>query len=212
LYPALSEVVRRDRAELGRKYVEARNAILGAGQFGAIGVIVVSPWFFGFLYDSRYIAAAGYAPPLVLASWFGILHSNASAVLVALGKVHSLAWSHAVKLTVTAAGCVGGSVLWGMSGFIAGIALGAFSGYLSVAISLRRQEVKTLSVDMSYSALVFVVAYGLVILPQHFGLFASKPLLVATGGIFALGGSAMLAYRALKSVLAKGWREAATKD
>lgn len=207
LYPALAEIFRRDQAELGAKYAEARKIILAAGQFGTIGVMVCSPWFFGFLYDARYIDAARYTPALAIATWFGILHGNASAALVALGKVRSLAWSHAVKLTTTAAACLAGSSLWGMAGFIGGIGFGAFCGYLAVALTLRRQRIDTLKADLAYSVLVLGLALALVIVPQHLGLFSSHPLHSAAAGLAALAASALFAYRVLKPALVKARRK-----
>jgi O-antigen/teichoic acid export membrane protein len=201
LYPALAEIVRTDREALQAKLTEARGVILAAAQFGIVGVILVSPWFFKYLYDDRYIEAAHFAPLLAIAVWLSILHACIYPVLVALGDVRSLAWSNFVKFVSTAAGCLLGHHYLGMPGFIIGNGLGCLIGYLVVARALARHRVSVIVQDVYYSGIIAAIAIFCAAIPWQPGIAVHQPLLAASLGVVGLAVSGLIAYRTLRPTI-----------
>jgi O-antigen/teichoic acid export membrane protein len=197
LYPAVSEIVRTDREALQAKLTEARGVILAAAQFGIVGVILGSPWFFKYLYDDRYVEAAHFAPLLAIAVWLSILHACIFPVLVALGDVRSLAWSNFVKFVSTAAGCLVGHHYLGMPGFIIGNALGCLIGYLVVARALARHQVSVIAQDLYYSGVIAAIAILCAAVPWRPGIAVHQPILAAPLGIIGLAVSGLVAFRTL---------------
>lgn len=201
LYPAVSEMVRTDRNALQSKLAEARGVILATSQFGIVGVILISPWFFKYLYDDRYIAAAHFAPLLATAVWFSILHACIFPVLVALGDVRSLAWSNLVKFVSTAGGCLLGHHYFGMPGFIMGNGVGCLVGYLVVARALARHQVSVIRLDLYYSGVIAAIAILCGAIPWRPGMEVHQPLLAVLLGFIGLGASGMIAFRALRPTI-----------
>jgi O-antigen/teichoic acid export membrane protein len=201
LYPAISEVVRTDRQALQAKLTEARGVILAASQFGIVGVILVSPWFFKYLYDDRYIEAAHFAPLLAIAVWFSILHACIYPVLVSLEDLRSLAWSNFVKFVATAAGCLLGHHYFGMPGFIMGNGVGCLIGYLVVARALARHRVSVIGQDLYYSGVVAAIAILCGAIPWRPGTEVHQPLLAALLGAAGLAASGLIAFRALRPTI-----------
>jgi O-antigen/teichoic acid export membrane protein len=214
LYPAVSEIVRTDRQALQAKLTEARGVILAASQFGIVGVILVSPWFFKYLYDDRYLEAAHFAPLLATAVWFSILHACIYPVLVALGDIRSLAWSNLVKFLSTAAGCLLGHHYFGMPGFIMGNGVGCLVGYLFVARTLARHQVSVIGQDLFYSGLIAAIAILCGAIPWRPGVEVHQPLLAAPLGIIGLVASGLIAFRALRPTIRRlmALRERSTDD
>jgi O-antigen/teichoic acid export membrane protein len=201
LYPAVSEIVRTDRPALQAKLTEARGVILATSQFGIVGVILVSPWFFKYIYDDRYIEAAHFAPLLAIAVWFSILHACIYPVLVSLGDIRSLAWSNLVKFLSTAAGCLLGHHYFGMPGFIMGNGVGCLVGYLVVTRALARHQVSVIGQDLFYSGVIAAIAILCGATPWRPGAEVHQPLLAAPLGIIGLVASGLIAFRALRPTI-----------
>ncbi len=174
LFPALAEVVRRDSSLLGIKLAESRALILAISQFGIVGIIIASPWFFTLLYDARYADAAIFAPLLAGTVWISILQMSADRALLALGDAKSLALSNAANCIMTLGGCISGHWLAGMPGFIAGVGLGNAAGHGMIVIALRRHGVSILRQDFLFTGLVVGIASFTVVIPLLLTL--SNPL------------------------------------
>jgi len=154
LFPALAAVIRRDREALRAKLLESRDQILAIAQFGFVSVIVGSPWFFQFFYDSRYSEAAFFAPLLAGAVWISLLQASADRALLALGDARSLAFSNVANLIFTVAGCLVGYKLDQMRGFILGVGLGNLAGHAAIVWALLRHRLSIVSQDLFYTGVV----------------------------------------------------------
>lgn len=164
-FPALAEVFRKDPSRVEAKLLESRRLILAVSQFGTIGIIVVSPWFFTLLYDSRYVDAAVFAPLLAGIAWIALLQAGADRALLAMGDSKSLAMSNALNAAVTIPACIGGHIIAGMPGFIAGVGLGNLAGHGVVVWALARREVRVIGQDVYFTAVVAAVALCTICLP-----------------------------------------------
>lgn len=159
LFPALAAIARRDRETFRAKLLESRDAILAVSQFGLVAMIIGSPWFFQFFYDSRYSAAAFFAPLLAATIWFTILQASADRALLALGDSRTLAVSNFANLVFTVAGCFMGYHLDQMRGFIVGVGLGNLAGHAVIAWALGRRGLSIIAQDLRYTGLVALASF-----------------------------------------------------
>lgn len=184
-FPALAEVFRKDPSRVEAKLLESRRLILAVSQFGTVGIIVVSPWFFTLLYDSRYVDAAVFAPLLAGIAWLALLQAGADRALLAMGDAKSLAMSNALNAAVTIPACIGGHIIAGMPGFIAGVGLGNLAGHGVVVWALAKRDVRILGQDAAYTALVAGIGAatsGLpLVFPQIAGSVPAQVMLGAAG-------------------------------
>ncbi len=188
-FPALSELARSAPERLTAKLLESRRVILALVQGGIVGVVIVSPWFFGYLYDDRYAAAAWLAPMLAGTVWFAILQGTADRALIALGDARTLALSNGVNCVITLSACLWGFLWLGMPGFIAGVGAGNVGGHLVVVVALWRRNIRIVRQDLAYTG--FIVSVGGVALalpyllhhrlntPEHMALGAAALLVSA---------------------------------
>jgi len=165
LFPALADVARNDRATLRAKFLESRGALLAIAQLGLVIVIIGSPWFFEFLYDSRYRQAAFFAPLLGSTVWFALLWACAYPALLAVGDARMIAVSNFFNLVLTVAGCLAGYYLDQMRGFIIGVGLGNLAGYAVVSWALARHGLSIVAQDIKYTALVGGLCFVALVLP-----------------------------------------------
>jgi len=184
-FPALAEVFRKDPSRIEARLLESRRLLLAVSQFGALGIVIVSPWFFTLLYDSRYANAAVFAPMLAGVAWLALLQAGADRALLAMGDSKSLAMSNSLNAIVTIPACIGGHVLAGMPGFIFGVGLGNLAGHGVVIWALARRNVRVLAQDAAYTALVAGIggaAAGIPLMfPQIAGSVAARIMLGAAG-------------------------------
>ncbi|MBS0197399.1 MAG: oligosaccharide flippase family protein [Planctomycetes bacterium] len=165
-FPAIAEVFRRDPGQLNQKLRESRRLILALSQFGILGIIICSPWFFNILYDARYSDAALFCPLLAGALWFAILQASADRALLAVGDARSLAISNGTNFVVTVIGCLAGHRLAGVPGFIVGCGLGNLAGHAMVVVRLTRHGLAILRQDLIFTGLVVAVACISSVLPR----------------------------------------------
>lgn len=173
-FPALAEVFRKDPSRVEAKLLESRRLILAVSQFGTIGIIVLSPWFFTLLYDSRYVDAAVFAPLLAGSAWLALLQASADRCLLAAGDSRSLAFSNLLNALVTIPACIIGHGLCGMPGFIAGVGLGNVAGHAWIVRALAKRGVRIHAQDAAYTGLVGAVAAIVIGFPLVFPLLAGS--------------------------------------
>lgn len=166
LYPVLTDAVHRDALTFRRRLSQARSLILPGGILCVLGVIFIAPWFFASFYDNRYRDAAWIAPLASIGVWFALLNGSIHHALMALGATRPLAVSGAVKLFAGGLGCLVGFELFGLPGFVVGIALGEFGQHLYDSLALASHGVSLIWQDAGYSLLLLAGAVvGLVALP-----------------------------------------------
>lgn len=193
LLPALAHAGRSDRAALARAYDRGMHAIMLAGGVVCLGVALVAPAFFHFLYDARYHEAGWIAQYLMLAVWFGYLQESAGRALTAVGDARSLVMANAVKLLVTTAGCWVGYCVGALPGFMLGAAVGAAAGQAVIVVRLRTLGLDAGRADVRSSAVgiaLGVVGVGLpYVLAPWLGVHPAWLALAAAG---LIGGPAVL--------------------
>jgi O-antigen/teichoic acid export membrane protein len=157
-YPALAETLRVDPSGTESELLTSRRLLLTVAQFGTVGLIVMAPCFFVFLYNERYAEASAFAPLLAMAAWPALLQASADRALLAIGNARSIAVSNAVNAAVTIPACIGGHAAAGMPGFMCGVGAGNLAGHLVIWWSLRRRYIHIGRQDAAYTALVGAVA------------------------------------------------------
>src|SRR5262249_29566727 len=122
------------------------------------------PWFFSFLYDQRYAAAAWMAPLLTLAVWVRLLNQVGNSALLALGMTRVLAATGATGAIASLAGGILGFLLGGIPGFIVGLAAGDALRHVAELIFLARAGAAVHQQDVLYTGVFLGLAaacYGL---------------------------------------------------
>jgi O-antigen/teichoic acid export membrane protein len=202
-FPALAEVFRREPERLGARLVESRRVILGVSQFGVVGIIICSPWFFRLLYRSQFGDAAAFAPLLAGAMWFAILQATADRALLAVGDARSLAMSNGTNFCATLVGCVLGYKIAGMSGFIAGYGFGNLAGHAVVVIRLSRHGLTIIRQDFYFTLVVLVVALFAMLIPEILPGIFGRPMARIVIGAIGLTASGMCMLKSVRTV----WEE-----
>ena len=208
-FPALTAVYRRDPSRLGDRLLESRAMILSVAQFGVAGVVVVSPAFFGLCYDDRYALASIFAPMMAWAAWISILQATADRALLASGDTRALALSNAANFVVTVAASVGGFLLAGLHGFIAGVAAGNLAGHAVVHAALRRLGVRLMRQDMASTASLAVITLVGAVMPAAFRDDERMVVVNALLALLAMLLSAATLCRGLERVVEPAMRRVA---
>jgi len=205
-FPALAEVFRRDPSRVEAKLLESRRLILAISQFGTLGIVVVSPWFFTLLYDNRYLDAAVFAPMLAGVAWLALLYSSCAYVLLSFGDSKTVALSNGANALVTVPACIIGYHLSGMPGFIAGVGLGSVAGHAVVLFALSLRDIHIIKQDLFYTAVVGIGAAVAMGVPLAFPIISDSALARAALGSTSLLFSAVFAFHVCEPVLQALWR------
>lgn len=152
LFPALSAAARASREQFSARLRRARSVLLPASLFIVLGIALLAPAFFRYLYDERYHGAGWMARLLMIAVWFQLLHTIAARVMLAIGDSRSLAISNVLRLAFTATCCLVGFNLAELTGFILGAGAGAFMGYAVLVVAMLGHRLKVGREDLAYSA------------------------------------------------------------
>ncbi|NNL67542.1 MAG: oligosaccharide flippase family protein [Myxococcales bacterium] len=152
LMPALSESYRTGEAALRDNFASARSVILPVGVLASLGLALLAPSFFHYLYDARYHDAGWIAQLAVVPVWFTFLQESSGRVLLARGDSRSWALSNVWKTFVTGLGCLIGFQLAGLPGLIVGVGVAAALGHAYVVIQLAWLGFATAAADLLASA------------------------------------------------------------
>lgn len=174
LFPALARSAEDSMEDVGRRLLRARSLILSAALACSLGVVLGAPTFFHLLYKPEYHTAAWFAQLASISAWIALLQTSADRTFLAIGKPRTLVASNAANLVVTViAGLVGlkldlllipGSS--GINGFMLGMAAGALTGHWVIQFALAREGINIFRQDTLYSATLFVLAFGGVMLQR----------------------------------------------
>lgn len=201
LFPLLAQAARADRPAYRTKIRAARRTVVPLAAFAVAGVSAVAPWFFQFLYDSRYHDACWITPLLAISVWFGYLFQLLNKALMSLGENKHAAISTLIDLIVTAACSVLLFLAFGALGFVVGTAIGAAAGYAALAVRAHRHHVVFLASDIGWTgALIGCSAISL--LSYQLAVTGQWPTSLAIGlSLLPCFGFAAAAMNAIKGQL-----------
>lgn len=166
LFPLLAHHSREDVRAFEQSLFKARAFILEGALFILAGLALLSPAFFHILYDDRYIQAAWMAQLMTVSMWTWMLVISADRAVLAMGESRTLAFSNACSLVAKIVFCCVGFQLWGLPGFILGLAPGNLAGHVPILLSLRRKGIHILRQDLLFSGIALLVVGGGVLV-QH---------------------------------------------
>ena len=134
------------------------------------GVAATAPGFVRAIYKPDFHAAAAMVPWLAGAAWLRVLHNNAVAAMLAMGRAKSSALGNGLKLAgvmvMVPAGFFlmkeEGSIMPGVIGACVGLALAEALKYVAFTVDASRAGLKPLRADVPGS-IQFVVAMALVL-------------------------------------------------
>lgn len=182
-FPTFAEL-RRTSQDVDGAYRKASSALGLIGGAGALALVMAGPWIIHLLYDDRYAEASWIVRLLALGIWgTSVVHFTASVVL-ASGRVRSLAAANAARLLWVAVTVPLGFHRLGFGAALVLVALADVPRYLVLALALRKEGIHVFRSD-GWRTLVLAVsaAAGLVVLR----LLASPGLLaVVLAGAVAL--------------------------
>jgi len=158
LFPALADVAREQPERLKKTLRSSRHVMLTLGVATTLGLIVISPWFFHYLYDSRYADAQWLAPLMCFVAWFSLLQASTDRVLLAVGDTRTLFISNLLNFATTVVAGISGYYWFGMTGFIAGNAMGNLAGHAIVMIAVSRAGNLAISQDVGFTLILVVMA------------------------------------------------------
>lgn len=209
LFPLMSKIVREDRERFAQRLRWLRGGTLPLALWGTLGMMLLAGWFFNLLYDARYADAAWMAPMLGLATWIAILNGAANRALLSMQQSRPLAFSGGLKLVILAGGALLGYHLYGVPGFILGVAAAELAQHVFDLIVLQRYGIDFMAQDIRMTGwLALLASAGLgfrhLVLPvlQPGGEYILAADLGVTLAIF--GGSGAWAGIALKPLLGRG--------
>lgn len=158
MYPLFAEYSRGEPDKLADRFIKTRRAVLSAAMPVVLGVVVLAPWFFKWMYDERYADAVWIAPLAAVGAWVMILNAPVNKMLLTLGRTRVLAASGAVKLVASAALAMAGYALAGVAGFVLGLAGAALAEHIVDVWALRRAGINVIAQDLAFSAAMLALA------------------------------------------------------
>ena len=157
LYPTFAHYAKEDVVLLNKKILQIRSVLLPAMWVSSLIVIVLADPFFFYLYKDSYHDAMWIAPCLVLMLWYSILINAMDRIPVALGDSKLLAKMWTLILPVKVVCAYAGYLYFGLAGFIAGLTLGSFAGYLRLTLAARKIGLNFLKQDCKYTITLLLV-------------------------------------------------------
>ena len=125
-FPALSEVVRGDRAGLRAAYYRFHIAIASGAYFCAGALIFAGSALISLLYDKRY-EQAGWILEILALALFAQPFRMATQTFLALGTARIYFHLHTIRIITLFVALPAGFYFWGLEGAVYGIVLSYFS-------------------------------------------------------------------------------------
>ena len=166
LQPALAAQARRDFASMVSSLKLARRAVLPAGIFIALGVLLFSPVVVELIYDDRYLEAGWMGQLMALPVWLAVLGASVNTVLFSLGEPRPAALVNVVRAFVTCGACLGGYFAFGIAGFVLGTALGSLVGLVLLHGVLVKRKIRVWTADVGYSVALALLAVLCLLVPR----------------------------------------------
>lgn len=158
VFPAMSMVFREDADRYVTTLRKARTTLAAISCVACLGLVFASPWFFGLFYDERYADAMWIAPLGAGIAWIQVLNMSANKALLAMGESRVLALSGGVKVAVGVIASLVGFKLFGLAGFIIGVAVGAAAEHVMDLVNLARRRVPLIGQDVAATCAFAVLA------------------------------------------------------
>jgi O-antigen/teichoic acid export membrane protein len=160
LLPALATSFHEGHEALEAAFARSRRAILPLLFFVMLGIGLVGPPMFYYLWDARYHEACWMVRLVALSAWFHFLQEAVGRTLQAMGDARSLAVANAFKLGTSVVSIGVGFWGFGVPGFLVGTVLGAMAGYAVLLVRLRGHKLHAGRTDLLYSIAGILIAGG----------------------------------------------------
>ena len=141
-------------------FSRTRRPLLLAGATLVSGMMACGPLLTRILYDTRYEQAGWILQLLTVATWFQLLETFNSNLLLAQGRTNWLAAGSAAKLLCMIVLLPVGYHLDGFRGALIGMAVSELAKYLLSLVALTLRGLQTLSWDIGFTVLVVAFAYS----------------------------------------------------
>jgi O-antigen/teichoic acid export membrane protein len=149
--------MRRAGEDLSAGFAKLHAAAAGVAALPIAGLLGAGPTIIETLYDNRYADAGLMLRLLAVGSWFGILQTTASTLLLASGRTGQLAAANIVKLAALPVAVIAGWWMAGVTGLVGGFVAAEIVRYVFTAWRLRVDcGVTVLGWDALFTALAVV--------------------------------------------------------
>ncbi len=149
LFPLLSQH-REDSKKIIPLCLQARHLLLWASGALCSAFAILSPLFFGLLYDNRYAGAASLSQWLGLSVWSWILRATMDRIPLALGRPRDLFFSNLINCFGIGLGVLGFTA-GRLPGFILGLSLGNLCSHLFLTLRLPLGKRAMLKQSLGFS-------------------------------------------------------------
>ncbi len=194
LYPVLSEAARGSGEDYADKIHETMKHILPALLIFCLLTFAVAPPFFTYLYKADYIAAGRITQYLAVMTWFMILYDLYQKVPVSYGVPKYTALFSFVTATSRIGLSIAGFYLWGLEGFILGLAAGSIIGVGLIQIWMAARDIRPDTYEVRLSALFVGVFLANLLLRREFEIDHFNELF-AVALVLLTAGFGYLSYR-----------------
>jgi len=158
LYPVFVQFAKKPRENLVREASKIRNMMLPFMLFVTLGVVLLSGPFFVYLYKESFHDAVWIAPAIALFLWFEMMVYSLGGIPLAMGDSRTLAMTWLCIFIVRLFASYLGFLNFDLEGFMAGLALGSFVGYVYIAIYVKKYGFHVLKYDAKYSLVLIIVS------------------------------------------------------
>ena len=204
LFPAYSR--RQGRDDFHRIFWRARLPVMLAGATLVSGLAACGPFLVRVLYDARYEQAGAILQYLAAAAWFQTLEATNGAALLAVGRVHWMAWGNATKLAGMLVLLPLGFHLGSFSGALMGLVLCDVLKYATSAVGAARCGLSGAGLD----SLLSVATAGVAVASYALGGMATVGRFPHLYGFLVSGTSAALAWAVVGLWYLRSFRRGAT--
>jgi O-antigen/teichoic acid export membrane protein len=162
ILPYIARNLRSDPDGLSDALESIRAFFMPVSLLLSAALAILAPVFFEFFYDDRYAFAAEIAPFIVLYGWISSAQIPLQRALLALGDSRSVALSGLARWLVGLAASLIIHRVYGLSGFVVGLCLGAVAGGGVLYAAGRRKDLDLWRQDLGYAlSLLGIIAVSL---------------------------------------------------
>lgn len=157
LFPAFSQHHRAEPETLVEKVRLTRRVVLLGNVFVMLGLVLLAPVFFQALYQAEYHDAVWVTQLVAVSVWIRNLQVSSVRALLSRGITWVFAATNGVSAVMTLILSLLGYHFFAVPGFVIGIGLGAFCGYLVVQYAMVRERMSMWRQDLRFTALLAVL-------------------------------------------------------
>ena len=187
LFPVFSEQFRDDPVRMAQRALKARRLLMSLGLILCLGVFVIAPDFFRWMYLPKFWDAGWMTRFAIGSVWITMLYSTSGQAVMAIGDSRSMALANGCNAIVTVIGCFAGFYLAGVPGFIIGYAAGTVAAELVLTIRLRQLGIDFGRQDLRLTLVgAFAFAAMLTISMVVDSIYPNLPYVVEAVGLSAI--------------------------